>query len=64
MAVETASPSTEVTVIGEQRCFNGLQGLYSHHSEACAGTMRFAAFQPPRALAGERVPVITYTNLH
>lgn len=60
MALETASPLTEVTVGGEQRCFDGLQGFYSHHSEACAGTMRFAVFQPPQALAGERVPVVTY----
>lgn len=60
MALETASPSTEVAVVGEQRCFDGLQGFYSHHSEACAGTMRFAVFQPPQALAGEPVPVVTY----
>ncbi len=60
MALEPASPLTGVTVVGEQRCFDGLQGFYSHYSEASAGTMRFAVFQPPQALAGERVPVVTY----
>jgi S-formylglutathione hydrolase len=53
---------TDVTTISENRCFEGTQGFYSHRSEACNGTMRFAVYQPPRALAGERVPVVTYLS--
>lgn len=44
----------------EQRCFEGLQGFYEHQSTACAGPMRFAVYQPPAALRGERVPVLYY----
>jgi S-formylglutathione hydrolase len=44
----------------EHRCFDGLQGFYEHQSAACAGPMRFAVYQPPAALRGERVPVLYY----
>ena len=44
----------------EHRCFEGLQGFYEHQSTACAGPMRFAVYQPPAALRGERVPVLYY----
>ena len=39
-------------------CFGGLQGYYEHASAAIGLPMRFSVFQPPRALAGERVPVL------
>lgn len=51
---------SEITVISEQRCFEGLQGFYSHESEACGGVMRFAVYQPPQALDGAKAPVVTY----
>ena len=38
----------------------GLQGFYEHDSAACAGPMRFAVFQPPAALRGEKVPVLYF----
>ncbi len=53
---------TDVTTISEARCFDGIQGFYSHASKACNGTMRFAVYRPPQALAGERVPVVTYLS--
>ena len=53
---------TEIATIGENRCFDGTQGFYSHASTCCNGTMRFAVYQPPQALAGERVPVVTYLS--
>ncbi len=53
---------TEVTTISEARCFDGTQGFYSHVSELCNGTMRFAVYQPPQALAGAKVPVVTYLS--
>jgi S-formylglutathione hydrolase len=53
---------SDITVLGEQKCFEGLQGVYSHASPACGVDMRFAVFQPPQALAGQRVPVVTYLS--
>ena len=53
---------TEVTTISEARCHGGVQGFYSHESAACNGTMRFAVFQPPQALAGEARPLVTYLS--
>jgi S-formylglutathione hydrolase len=41
-------------VVSESRCFEGRQVTYKHRSEACACTMRFAAYLPP---AAERGPV-------
>ncbi len=40
--------------VSESRCFEGRQIVYQHASEACACTMRFAAYLPP---AAERGPV-------
>jgi S-formylglutathione hydrolase len=44
----------------EHRSFEGVQGFYEHQSAACGGPMRFAVYQPPAALRGERVPVLYY----
>jgi len=56
-----STSTNDIETISEQRCFDGIQGFYSHQSEACGGlTMRFAVYQPPRAVAGEEVPVVTY----
>jgi S-formylglutathione hydrolase len=52
----------DLTTISEHRCFGGLQGFYAHVSEACSGEMRFGLFQPPQALAGETVPVVTWLS--
>src|SRR6185312_7486050 len=35
--------------ISEQRLHGGVQGIYRHQSQACAGPMRFAVYQPPQA---------------
>jgi S-formylglutathione hydrolase len=53
---------TELTTISEQSCFGGLQGVYSHASAACGVNMRFAVFQPPQALDGQMVPLVTYLS--
>jgi S-formylglutathione hydrolase len=45
--------------ISEQCCHGGVQGFYRHHSEACAGPMRFAVYQPPQA-ARRRCPVLYF----
>ncbi len=53
---------TELTTISEQSCFGGRQGVYSHASAACGVNIRFAVYQPPQALAGETVPLVTYLS--
>ncbi|MFT3971991.1 MAG: S-formylglutathione hydrolase [Amaricoccus sp.] len=40
--------------VSENRCFGGIQGVYSHASQACACDMTFAVYLPPQA---EHVPV-------
>ncbi len=45
--------------ISEQRLHGGVQGFYRHHSEACAGPMRLAVYQPPQA-AREPCPVLYF----
>ena len=52
----------DLTVRSEQRSFGGTQGFYSHQSKVCGCEMRFAVYQPPQALAGEKVPIVTYLS--
>ncbi|WP_226779846.1 S-formylglutathione hydrolase [Oceaniglobus trochenteri] len=47
--------------LSENACFGGMQGVYSHTSEACAGDMTFGLFLPPQAKAGP-VPVLWYLS--
>ncbi len=48
-----------LTVVSQQRCFDGVQGFYAHESRTCKGPMRFSVYQPPQAAAGP-VPVLYY----
>ena len=50
---------SELKTISEHKCFDGVQGFYSHRSAAVNGEMRFAVYQPPQARQG-KVPVLTY----
>jgi S-formylglutathione hydrolase len=52
----------DLTVRSEQRSFGGTQGFYSHQSKVCGCEMRFAVYQPPQALAGEKVPLVTFLS--
>jgi S-formylglutathione hydrolase len=45
--------------ISEQRCHDGVQGLYRHYSDVCAGSMRFTVYQPPQA-AQQSCPVLYF----
>ncbi|MGN6741049.1 S-formylglutathione hydrolase [Dyella sp.] len=45
--------------LSEQACFGGVQGFYRHASTSCAGSMRFAVYQPPQAVQG-KCPVLYY----
>jgi S-formylglutathione hydrolase len=48
-----------VETLSEQRCFDGVQGVYRHASTACAGPMRFSVFAPPQARTA-KVPVLYF----
>ncbi|WP_283248527.1 S-formylglutathione hydrolase [Luteibacter aegosomatis] len=50
---------TTIQAVSEQRCFEGTQGFYTHDSEVCGGSMRFAVYLPPQAGQGP-VPVLWY----
>lgn len=47
--------------ISENRSFGGVQGVYSHASEACRCEMTFAVYLPPQARHG-KVPVLWYLS--
>lgn len=47
--------------LSENKCFGGVQGVYSHASEACSGEMTFGLFLPKEA-ADEPVPVLWYLS--
>ncbi|MEM9438605.1 MAG: S-formylglutathione hydrolase [Pseudomonadota bacterium] len=47
--------------VSENACFGGVQGVYSHASEACQSEMTFGLFLPAEAKAG-RVPVLWYLS--
>jgi S-formylglutathione hydrolase len=48
-----------LNVISEHKCFEGVQGYYSHASDTIGLEMRFSVFQPPQALI-RKVPVLYY----
>jgi len=47
--------------ISENRCFGGVQGVYSHASDACSCDMTFGLYLPPAAEKGP-VPVLYYLS--
>ena len=47
--------------LSENKCFGGVQGVYSHASEACGTDMTFGLFLPAEA-AEEPVPVLWYLS--
>ena len=48
-------------IISEQKCFGGIQGVYSHVSETTNTPMRFAVYRPPAA-EQDAVPVLWYLS--
>jgi S-formylglutathione hydrolase len=53
--------STILTTISQQLCFEGTQGVYSHHSAETGTTMRFGVYLPPQASQGP-VPVLYWLS--
>ena len=47
--------------ISESRCFGGVQGVYSHESEACSCDMTFGLFLPEEAKSGP-VPLLWFLS--
>jgi S-formylglutathione hydrolase len=47
--------------LSETRSFGGMQGVYSHASDACGCEMTFAVYLPPQARTG-KVPVLWYLS--
>jgi S-formylglutathione hydrolase len=47
--------------ISENKCFGGIQGVYSHASDACHCDMTFGLFLPEEAADGQ-VPVLWYLS--
>ena len=47
--------------VSENTCFDGVQGVYTHASQACGCDMTFAVFMPPLARY-EPVPVLWYLS--
>ncbi len=52
----------DLTIVSQQRCFEGTQGFYSHESAVCGGVMNFSVFQPPQAKDGAKVPLVTFLS--
>ncbi len=48
-------------VISQNTAFGGMQGVFSHESQACAGEMTFAVFVPPQAIT-QACPVVWYLS--
>jgi len=50
-----------IKTVSEQRCFGGVQGVYSHESTETRCTMRFGVFLPPQAPM-RRVPILYWLS--
>ncbi|OCP18704.1 MULTISPECIES: S-formylglutathione hydrolase [unclassified Ensifer] len=48
-------------VLSQNTAFGGMQGVFTHESEACKGEMTFAVFVPPQAIKEPR-PVLWYLS--
>lgn len=50
-----------MNIISQNTAFGGMQGVFSHDSEACKCEMTFAVFVPPQAIREPR-PVLWYLS--
>jgi S-formylglutathione hydrolase len=53
-------PNSPIELVSEHGCFDGVQRFYRHHSTEIGLPMRFSAYLPPQALAGEICPAVFY----
>ena len=54
-------PESTIKTVTQNRCFGGVQGVYTHASLETRCAMRFGLFLPPQAKAG-RVPVLYWLS--
>ena len=54
-------PESTLTSVSQNRCFDGVQGVYAHAARATTCTMRFGVFVPPQAQTA-RVPVLYWLS--
>ena len=50
-----------VTTVSRNKCFGGVQGVYSHESRETGCLMHFGVFLPPQAVSG-KVPVLYWLS--
>ena len=50
-----------IKTISENKCFNGIQGVFAHESAETGCTMRFALYLPPQAREG-KVPLLFWLS--
>lgn len=50
-----------ITIVSRNKCFGGVQGVYSHESRETGCVMRFGVFIPPQAEA-HKVPVLYWLS--
>ena len=48
-------------IVSENKCYDGVQGVYTHRSEACQCDMAFGLFLPQEA-QHTSVPVLWYLS--
>ncbi|HUY81476.1 MAG TPA: S-formylglutathione hydrolase [Acidobacteriaceae bacterium] len=52
-----------ITTVTQNKCFDGMQGVYSHASPETGCTMRFGVFMPPQANRGSvLIPVLYWLS--
>lgn len=51
-----------VTEVSSSKCFGGLQKVFSHDSEELKCKMNFSLFVPPKALEGQKCPVLYFLS--
>lgn len=54
--------NTQLTKVSRNRCFEGEQHYYSHHSTSTKTPMTFSIYLPDEALTGQRCPAILYLS--
>ncbi len=57
----TMANAQTLTLLSQSSCFGGTVGIYSHVSEQCQCTMKFAVYVPPQA-ATNPVPILYYLS--
>lgn len=53
---------TNLTLISDNRCFEGQQRYYSHGSTSTATSMTFSIYLPDEAVAGQTCPALLYLS--